>query len=268
MIRFISLASGSSGNCYYLSTETTAVLIDAGIGIRSIKKRFREQGLVFPKVKGLLVTHDHADHIKSVGALGEDLRIPVYATQQTHVGINKNYCTKKKLSAQTVTYIEKEKPFTVGDMTITPFEVPHDGTDNVGYFIELDGKTFCVATDIGYITGTASAYMCRASYLVIESNYDATLLANGRYPQRLKERIAGPHGHLCNSDAAAFIAQQAGAGQLKYAWLCHLSQDNNNPELALKAVVARLEEKGLQIGRDVEVVPLKRLLPSKMFEFE
>ncbi len=268
MIRFISLASGSSGNCYYLSTETTAVLIDAGIGIRSIKKRFREQGLVFTKVKGLLVTHDHADHIKSVGVLGEDLRIPVYATQETHVGINKNYCTKKKLSDRSVTYIEKGKPFTVGDMTITPFEVPHDGTDDVGYLIELDGKTFCVATDIGYITETASSYMCKADYLVIESNYDAAMLAAGRYPQRLKERIAGPKGHLCNTEAAAFIAEQAAAGHLKCAWLCHLSQDNNNPELALKTVAAKLEEKGLLIGKDIEVTPLKRQQPSPMYEFE
>ncbi len=268
MIRFISLASGSSGNCYYLSTETTAVLIDAGIGIRSIKKRFREQGLVFAKVKALLVTHDHADHIKSVSALGEDLRIPVYATRETYVGINKNYCTKRKLDERFVTYIEKGKPFTVGDVTVTPFEVPHDGTDDVGYFIELDGKCFCVATDIGHITETASSYMRKAGYLVIESNYDAAMLAAGRYPQRLKDRIAGPRGHLCNVEAATFIAEQTEAGLLRYVWLCHLSQDNNNPELALKTVAAKLEERGLQVGKDIEVVPLKRQQPSPMYEFE
>ena len=129
--RFISLASGSSGNCYYLGTDTYGILIDAGIGIRTIKKTLKDFNILMESIRAVFVTHDHADHIKAVGHLGEKMNIPVYTTARIHEGINRSYCMTEKLSTS-VRYLEKQVPMMLEDFRIESFEVPHDGTDNVG----------------------------------------------------------------------------------------------------------------------------------------
>lgn len=265
-IRFISLASGSSGNCYYLGTETYGVLIDAGIGIRTIKKTLRDINVAMETIRAVFITHDHADHIKAVGYLGEKLHIPVYTTARIHEGINKSYCVTEKLHS-CVCCLEKEKPMELEDFRITSFEVPHDGTDNVGYCFEIDGKTFSFLTDLGEITSTAARYICKANYLIIEANYDEEMLRMGRYPQYLKERISSPTGHMCNADTADFLAENI-SEHLRYIWLCHLSKDNNHPELAYKTVEWKLKSKGIIVGKDVQLLALKRSTPSELYEFE
>ena len=265
-IKFLSLASGSSGNCYYLGTETYGILIDAGIGVRTIKKVLKEYGLNFEQIQAVLVTHDHADHIKAVGTLGEKYGIPIYATPETHKGINKSYCMTEKLSTS-VRHLYKETPLELKDFKITPFEVPHDGTDNVGYCIEIDGKVFSFLTDMGYITPIAAKYICKAHYLIIEANYDEEMLRMGPYPKYLKERITSEIGHMCNKDTAEFLAENIHEG-LKYIWLCHLSKDNNHPELAYKTVEFILRGKGICVGKDVQLAALKRNTPSEYKVFE
>lgn len=265
-IRFISLASGSSGNCYYLGTETYGVLIDAGIGIRSIKKALRDINVTMETIRAVFITHDHADHIKAVGHLGEKLHIPVYATARIHEGINKSYCMIEKLHSS-VRCLEKEEPMQLEDFKITSFEVPHDGTDNVGYCFEIDGKTFSFLTDLGEITSTAARYICRANYLILEANYDEEMLRMGHYPQYLKERISSSTGHMCNTDTADFLAENI-SEHLHYIWLCHLSKDNNHPELAYKTVEWKLKSKGILVGKDVQLLALKRSTPSELYEFE
>ena len=142
----MSLASGSSGNCYYLGNNEYGLLIDAGIGIRTIKKTLKENGIAFEKIIGLLITHDHADHIKSAGCLGEKYGIPVYTTSDILAGMNRSYCmTEKIYSAGRI--IHKEVEFTLRDFVITAFEVPHDGSDNVGYFVRYGNHNFAFATD-------------------------------------------------------------------------------------------------------------------------
>lgn len=266
-IKFLSLSSGSSGNCYYLGTDTYGILIDAGIGVRTIKKILKEYGLALENIQAVFVTHDHADHIKCVGTLGEKYRIPIYATPDTHVGINKNYCMTEKLSSSSIRYIYKESPIQLRDFQITAFEVPHDGTDNVGYCIEVDGKVFSFLTDLGHITSIAAQYICKANYLIIEANYDEEMLRMGFYPQYLKQRITGPNGHMCNRDTAEFLAENMNEG-LKYIWLCHLSKDNNHPELALKTIEFIFRNKGILPGKDVQVAVLKRNIASEYHEFE
>lgn len=266
MIKFISLASGSSGNCYYIATSQTALLIDAGIGVRTIKKHLKEYNISLSSIHAILVTHDHADHIKSIGCLGEKYYIPVYTTKEVHLGINRSYCMTEKLKTSAHT-LEKESPIELGDFKITAFEVPHDGTDNVGYLLEAEGKRFCFATDIGHITSIASYYMCKANYLILEANYDEEMLRMGTYPAYLKERIVGPKGHLSNAEAAEFLAEHIGE-ELKYVWLCHLSKDNNHPELAYKTIEWELRNKGIIVGKDLQVVALKRNVPSELYEFE
>lgn len=265
-IKFISLASGSSGNCYFLGTQTYGILIDAGIGIRTIKKSLKEFGIGLDMIRAVLVTHDHADHIKSVGNLGEKAGIPVYSTPEIHVGINKSYCMTEKLSTS-VRHLHKEESIVLNDFTITAFEVPHDGTDNVGYCIQADGKTFSFLTDLGHITPTAGEYIRKANYLIIEANYDEEMLKMGPYPKYLKERIAGPNGHMSNRETAQFLAENF-SENLKYIWLCHLSKDNNHPELAYKTVEMALRNKGIIVKKDVQLIALKRSTPTGLYEFE
>lgn len=266
-IRFISLASGSSGNCYYLGTETYGILIDAGIPSRTIRKTLKEFGIGIETIRGIFITHDHADHIKAVGGLGEKLLIPIYATREVHNGINKSYCMTEKLTSKSVRYIEKQQSMQLEDFTIEAFEVPHDGTDNVGYCIEVDGKVFSFLTDLGEITPTAANYIQKANYLIIEANYDEEMLRMGTYPPYLKERIKSATGHMCNTDTADFLAENI-EEHLKHIWLCHLSKDNNHPELAYKTVEWKLRQKGIIPGKDVQLCALKRTTPSEMYEFE
>lgn len=265
-IRFISLASGSSGNCYYLGTDTYGILIDAGIGIRTIKKTLRDINVPMEMIRAVFVTHDHADHIKAVGNLGEKLNIPVYTTARIHEGINKSYCMSEKLHTS-VRYLEKEEPMQLEDFQIISFEVPHDGTDNVGYCIEIDGKVFSFLTDLGEITPTAANYIRKANYLILEANYDDEMLRMGAYPQYLKERISSSTGHMSNADTADFLAENI-TEHLRYIWLCHLSKDNNHPELAYKTVEWKLKNKGIAVGKDVQLLALKRNTPSELYEFE
>ena len=265
-IKFLSLASGSSGNCYFLGTDQYGILIDAGIGIRTIKKVLKEYGLSLSMIRAVFVTHDHADHIKAVGNLGEKNGIPIYSTSEIHRGINKSYCMTEKLSTS-VRVIDKETPIELEDFRITAFEVPHDGTDTVGYCIEFDGKVFSFLTDLGCITPVAAQYICKAHYLIIEANYDEEMLKMGPYPTYLKERIAGSNGHMSNRDTATFLAENI-TEDLKYIWLCHLSKDNNHPELAYKTVELLLRSKGVCIGKDVQLIALKRNTPTGMYEFE
>ena len=262
-IQFISLGSGSSGNCYYLGTPTYGILIDAGISARQIRKSLKAIEVELEQIHAVFITHDHADHIKAVGHLGEKLHIPIYSTAQVHAGINLNKCMRHTLT-QCVRTLEKEETFSFKDFSITPFEVPHDGTDNVGYCIEVDGKTFTFATDLGEITPTVASYLKKANYLILEANYEEEMLRMGRYPQFLKERVASSTGHLSNQAAADFLAQNY-QSNWKHIWLCHLSKDNNHPELAYKTVESQLRNRGVQVGIDLELVPLKRTLPSELY---
>ena len=157
-LQFLSLASGSSGNCYYLGNEEYGILIDAGKGVRTIKKVLKEYGIPFEKIVALCITHDHADHIKAAGTLGEKYGIPIYTTEAIKNGMNRNYCMVDKIySAHRP--IVKEIPFKIKDFTITAFEVPHDGSDNVGFFISYGNLYFAFATDLGHITPTADKYL-------------------------------------------------------------------------------------------------------------
>ncbi len=265
-LKFMSLSSGSSGNCYYLSVGEEAILIDAGIPAKQIKDYLQKAGESFSNVRAVFVTHDHADHIKALGTLGHKFLLPIYATMRTHAGINNNYCMSEKLSAACTRYIEKDEPVEYGPFRITAFEVPHDGTDNVGYLVEADGKTFCFVTDLGHITETVASYIVRAEYLIMEANYDVDMLRMGHYPQFLKDRITSPIGHLSNRDTANFLSENI-TEKLRHIWLCHLSGENNHPEIAYKTVEYGLRSVGVIAGKDVGLTALKRTTPSDLYEF-
>jgi len=265
MLKFISFGSGSSGNCYLLYTETDALIIDMGVGVRTLKKHFHDYGFSIDRVKNILITHDHADHVKSVGSVSHDFHVPVYTTRKVHVGIEGNHCVRHKISPELVHIIEKGVPFNVGEFKVTSFDVPHDSTDSVGYKVEYNGIVFCLMTDIGHITDELKEVIEQANYLVIEANHAREMLQAGPYPQYLKDRISGPNGHLSNEECGVVLAEHA-TDKLRHVWLCHLSEDNNHPELARKTIEQILHSYGIIIGKEFELDVLKRKSPSEIYD--
>lgn len=260
---FRCFASGSSGNCYYLGTLERGILIDAGISARLIQKHLRSMGLDFENIMGVLVTHDHADHIRAVGTLGERVHLPIYATPLIHEGIDRNYGVREKLKTSR-RYFEKEQEWTLFDLTINTFTINHDSTECVGYVIDYNGQRFMIATDCGEPNEQMEAYIRTANHLVIEANHDEHLLLNGPYPTYLKERILSPRGHQSNVTCGELIARNYHEG-LRNIWLCHLSLENNDPEVAYNTVADKLCEAGIVPGEDVYLKALERTTPSRIY---
>ena len=267
MLKFISFGSGSSGNCYWLATETDALLIDIGVGLRGLKKDCREYGVNLSQIHHVLITHDHADHIKSVGSFSHDYNVPVYATRKVHVGINRNYCVTQKVTSDLARILEKGEQVQIGDFLVTPFGVPHDSSDNVGFFIEAEGTNFCIITDAGSVTDEMKQYIQRAHHLVIEANHDEEMVQNGPYPAFLKTRILSNTGHLSNKTCGQTVVENVGE-QIKHVWLCHLSEENNHPELARKTVESILRSYGIVPGTDLQLEVLKRNSPTGPYELK
>lgn len=264
MLKFISFGSGSSGNCYYLYTETDGLMIDVGIGTRTLRKYFSDYGLSLSDIKAILITHDHADHVKSVGSLSSDLCVPVYSTAAVHHGIEENYCVRKKIRPGYERYIEHGETFMINDFEVTSFRVPHDSTDNNGYRVRYGDTTFCLITDAGKVTDEMKPFITEADYLVLESNYELGELQRGPYPQYLKDRIVSERGHLSNAECGMALAENA-SPNLKHVWLAHLSEENNHPELARKTVELVLRDYCIIAGKDFMLDVLKRRTPSEIY---
>ena len=276
-MKFICFGSGSSGNCYYLESNGTAILIDLGIGIRAFKRYMSNYGLTIPKIAAIVVTHDHTDHIKAVGPMAITYRTPVYASQRVHEGIDRNRFMTKKIPAELRCITSVNQAFEVGNFRITPFTVPHDSNDNNGYFIELiapesaemdaakgvELPTFCLITDAGQFTDEMIPFVQRAKYLVIEANYDTEMLSNGRYPKYLQDRITSGRGHLANVLTAAALRTHL-TPVTKRIWLCHLSEENNHPEKAATTVREAVDALPFSPKPIVEV--LRRTVPSELME--
>ena len=267
MINFISFGSGSSGNCYYLFNDEDSLIIDLGVGLRTLKKYFHEYGLQFERIHDILITHDHADHVKSVGSICQKMEVRIYSTQEVHAGIDQNYCIRHKVPFSMRKYVEKNVPFDMGNFHVTPFEVPHDSNDNVGYKIEYKGLVFCIITDAGHVTDDIKQMISDSNYLVIESNHDEEMLEAGPYPQHLKYRISSPYGHLSNRACADALCENA-TEKLRHVWLCHLSDENNHPELARDTVAQILRAHGIVPGVDFGLDVLRRKAPSEIFELK
>lgn len=249
-VRFLSLASGSSGNCYFIGTSEYGILIDAGIGSRTIRKKLKEIGLEMNHIHAVFVTHDHYDHIKSVATLGEIYHLPIYATEKVHWGIAFNKKITEKLSPANKRVIKSRETVKIRDIQVTPFPLPHDATDNSGFVIEIGEMRLTLATDLGAPTDDLRRFVSDSDYLVVEANYDKEMLKNGRYPEFLKMRVSGANGHLSNTDTANLLSEHA-TSRLKQVCLCHLSKENNLPQLAVDTVSSKLPV-------DAKVVALPR----------
>ena len=276
LLYYISFGSGSSGNSCYIGTREGGVIIDAGIRANEIEAKIRANGIDIKKIYGILLTHDHSDHVRYAYTLVRNNKhMKVYCTNRVLNAILRRHDISKRIKDYH-TPIFKEIPFKAGELEITAFEVPHDGSDNMGFSVGFQNRNFVLATDMGEVMPRARHYMSRADYLVIESNYDLAMLRNGRYPEFLKARIQTQIGHMDNENTAKFLREIYNP-RLKYIFLCHLSKDNNTPEIAIAKARASLEEAGALVGEgmetltdrkaDVQLVALPRYDSSRLFVF-
>lgn len=260
---FRCLASGSSGNCFYLGTHKQGILIDAGISARTIQKHLRSMGLDYANIMGVLITHDHADHIRAVGTLGERVHLPIYASHLIHEGINRNYGVQEKLRTSQ-RYYEVGAEWELMGMKINTFIVSHDSTQCVGYVIDYQGQRFMIATDCGEPNAEMEAYIRTANHIVIEANHDEQMLLNGPYPTYLKQRILSPKGHQSNVTCGALLANNF-HDNMRNVFLCHLSHENNDPKVAMETITDLLLQEGIMPGADLFITPLERLTPSPVY---
>ena len=253
LLYYISFGSGSSGNSCYIGTKNGGVIVDAGVRADQIEAKIKANGIDIKKVYGVLLTHDHSDHVKYAYTLVRNNRhMRVFCTNRVLEAILRRHDISKRIKDYHKP-IFKEIPFKVADLEITAFEVPHDGADNMGFSISYEGRNFVLATDMGEVWPRARHYMSLADYLVIEANYDLRMLLNGRYPDFLKARIQTQSGHMDNLATAGFL-KEIYTSRLKHIFLCHLSKDNNTPEKALQQVKAALEEAGIKVGEGMETL--------------
>lgn len=266
MVKFFSLSSGSNGNCYYIGNEETALLIDAGIGPRTIKKRLLEHDISIDSVEFILITHDHIDHIKGLGMVAQKYSKPVYATEKLHASLDNHPCTRCRLSGsvrKTVAGIQSSYKGVV----FTPFIVPHDATETVGYFIDFYGVKFTFLTDLGEVTDEVVEFCRKSDVVIFESNYDVDMLLSGPYTPELKVRIMQEHGHLSNEQAASAVKRFWHSG-LSHIFLCHLSENNNTPSLAYGCIGGALRSIGVSPDKDTKVICLPRRSTSDLYLFQ
>src|SRR5665647_2848574 len=228
-LNFCSLSSGSSGNCYYLGNEFHGILIDAGISATSIRKFLKNMDISMQTIMGVLITHNHIDHIKGLEVLTRKNNLPAFTTNKIWKSI---LSPKKNISTDCIREIPMMQKFHLAGFDIEAFPVCHDAPETIGFHICTDDKKITIVTDLGHICQTAAPYIKAANLLVIESNYDEHMLVNGKYPQFLKERIQSDYGHLGNYQTSTFLADNI-SDELSHICLAHLSINNNNPEIVL-----------------------------------
>ncbi len=259
-LNFCSLSSGSSGNCYYLGNESHGILIDAGISALAIRKFLQKNGISMQMIMGVLITHNHSDHIRGLEVLIRRNHLPAFTTHRIWQSI---LSPQKKIPADCIHAITLQQKFDLAGFDIEAFPVHHDAPETIGFHIGCGDKKLTIATDLGYICETASTYIRAANLLVIESNYDEQMLINGQYPYYLKTRIQSDHGHLGNLQAAVFLSNNINE-HLSHICLAHLSKNNNTPDKALQALMDALKERGIHLNGRPAISVLKRNEPSEM----
>lgn len=241
-VQFTILGSGSSGNSALLEAGDTQLLIDAGFSARQIRERLAGIGRTPERLSGILITHEHSDHIKGLGTLCGRLGVPIYANRLTREAIQKQF---QDTPLPFVTF-ETGSRFGVGSVEVQTFSVPHDAIDPVGFVMETHAGAIGFLTDLGHATKLILERVRQVRLLLLEANHDLRLLQEDmKRPWSLKQRILARHGHLSN-DAAAEVAVHLAEGPLEEIHLGHLSRECNRPELALKTIRRRLDSVGAQ----------------------
>lgn len=203
MIKFCSISSGSSGNCLFVNSNHTKILIDAGISCKKVCEGLEAIDVSITDIDAILVTHEHSDHIQSIGTVSQKYDIPVYANLETWNAMEKQ---RNKIDKNNIHTFENDTDFQLNDLTIHPFSTPHDAANPCGFNIHNGSKKLSIATDLGHMNNELISELVDSSFIFLESNYDPEILKVSKYPFPLKQRISGPHGHLSNSTAGKTIS--------------------------------------------------------------
>ena len=236
MLNFCSLYSGSSGNSLFIQTPNTKLLVDAGVSSKKIENALLDINVDPSSLDGILVTHEHTDHVQGLGTFSKKFDLPVFVNQETLDAMPKQ---KDKISNNNIKTFKISDKFSIGDLDIKPFSIPHDAANPCGFNIWKDDKKISIATDIGHMNKDILKQLEESLFIMLEANYDPEVLRCSSYPFTLKSRIASPTGHLSNEIAGKTISHLLKSG-LKSAMLGHLSKESNFPELAYQTVVDEL----------------------------
>ena len=245
-VRVTILGSGSKGNVTLLEAPGTALLVDAGLGPRTLEARMEAAGVSPEAIDGVVLTHAHRDHSRHAPAYAERFGCPVYLTSATQRGVRWEEQPSTRVIGQAA-------PFRVGAFEVRPLPIPHDAPQ-VALTFEQGGERVGIVTDLGHVPGTLAAHLEGCATLLLESNHDPALLRDGAYPEPLKRRVAGPLGHLSNEQSAALLERLAGG--LTRVVLMHLSEKNNRPALAYAAAERALRRSGAELFLAHQEVPL------------
>ena len=265
MFNIHPLYSSSSGNMFHIETKKANILIDAGVSYKAIKEGLNSINKNVEDIDAILVTHEHTDHIKGIPLLcRKNSRIPIYTCTKTAKYL-KELLSSQNIACDNIIDVEYNTPFNILDIEVTPFETSHDAVMPCGYNLKSDGKILSYATDLGYVSDDIFMYLKKSDYHIIESNYDKTMLEFGKYAYPIKRRIAGPTGHLSNDDTAKFIAKISEIGQAGNRFLlAHLSENNNNKELAVDSIKAYLKQVNSDID-NIEINVASKTLSSEEY---
>lgn len=266
MIRFSVLCSGSTGNSIYVETEEAKVLIDAGVSGKQILTAMAEVGVSADDLDALLVTHEHSDHVRSVGVMARKIKgrsgngLGVYATAGTWEGMEKYV---GEIGGEQRNLFRVEESLSFGDLKIEPFAISHDAKEPVGFCFYQGETKLALATDLGYVSDRVKTAIEGADAYIFESNHDVEMLRIGPHPWNVKKRILGDKGHLSNETAGDALTEVLG-GDSKDVYLAHLSPDNNMPEIAEITVRGILQQNGIQVGTDVVLHDTYRDKPTPL----
>ena len=262
MSRIINLCSSSSGNCMLIQGNSTNILIDAGVAIKTFEKTLSELCIAPISIDAILVTHEHIDHVKGLSSIAKKYNIPVYASHGTLCGYDEKFCFNENC----VCYDTEYMPFKVGEFEITPFATSHDTEGRSGYVImDSIGKSIGYCTDLGFVSQEVEHAISGCEFVVLESNYDKNMLITGPYPYHLKRRISGGRGHLSNDEAAEFAASLIKNGT-KQLVLAHLSSENNTPTLAFENMKCHLTQNGYILDRDYKLHIASKFYTGQIWE--
>lgn len=247
------------GNCLYVESDNTKLLIDAGVSLKKIEKGLDTIDVSLSSIDGILVTHEHSDHIQSLGNLSKKFNLPVFANSETFDAMPKQ---TDKISTENINKFKIKQKFSINDIEITPFAIPHDAANPCGFNISCNDDKISIATDIGHMTNEILKQLEGSKFVLLESNYDTEVLKLSKYPFSLKQRIAGPNGHLSNEIASKVINYLL-HDNLKTAMLGHLSKESNFPELAYQTVVNELINSNSDVSK-LSLSVASRNEPSKL----
>lgn len=256
---FCSLYSGSSGNSMFVATEKAKILIDAGLPGKKIDMALQEINENPSDIRGIFVTHEHSDHIKGIGVISRKYDIPIYANCETWSTMESSL---GKIKEHNIKVIDKRSITQIEDMNIKAFNIPHDAVAPMGYTISDEKKSISVATDFGTFTKEIYDNIKESEVILLESNHDVNMLKVGPYPYTLKRRILSEIGHLSNDDCGSAIVNLVKHKLNRKIILGHLSNTNNQPDLAYQTVLNVIRENGIKENEDIILTMANRHSPS------